>query len=217
MLQSHKGRKTVPHVVSVTGNMDRGLMAFLSNSLQLLRREDGRRRLQQRNVKKKCSHFFNLIVILFCDATQLLTLISGAEVTSSVGASQSSSRHREGAHYGAETGKKNIKIWIVVFLIPGNDLHVIGSVQNCLLIHGHWGDNLFCRSVRAFFKSFWRLRSLRGLGIWRQCRHQWSSWTPSKVLLNAQMDAELLTRGELVVFLLLWTHVCMLVSCLIAF
>ncbi|XP_022620746.1 DNA polymerase subunit gamma-2, mitochondrial [Seriola dumerili] len=51
-LQCRNGRKTVPHVVSVTGNMDRGLMAFLSNSLQLLKREDGKQRLQQRKVLK---------------------------------------------------------------------------------------------------------------------------------------------------------------------
>ncbi|XP_029363498.1 DNA polymerase subunit gamma-2, mitochondrial [Echeneis naucrates] len=51
-LQCRNGRKTVPHVVSVTGNMDRGLMAFLSNSLQLLKREDSKRKLQQRKVLK---------------------------------------------------------------------------------------------------------------------------------------------------------------------
>ncbi|KAM8842744.1 DNA polymerase subunit gamma-2 [Synchiropus picturatus] len=58
LLQMHKGnrsklhcrdgRKTVPHVIAVSGNMDRGLLAFLSNSL--LRREDAKQRLQQRKV-----------------------------------------------------------------------------------------------------------------------------------------------------------------------
>ncbi|GLD74007.1 DNA polymerase subunit gamma-2, mitochondrial [Lates japonicus] len=51
-LQCRNGRKTVPHVISVTGNVDRGLMAFLSNSLQLLKREDSKQRLQQRKVLK---------------------------------------------------------------------------------------------------------------------------------------------------------------------
>ncbi|XP_014893467.1 DNA polymerase subunit gamma-2, mitochondrial isoform X1 [Poecilia latipinna] len=51
-LQTRDGRKSVPHVVSVSGNMDRGAMAFLSNSLQELRREDGKKRLQQRKVLK---------------------------------------------------------------------------------------------------------------------------------------------------------------------
>ncbi|XP_038133962.1 DNA polymerase subunit gamma-2, mitochondrial [Cyprinodon tularosa] len=51
-LQSRDGRKSVPHVVSVSGNMDRGVLAFLSNSLQQLRREDGKKRLQQRKVLK---------------------------------------------------------------------------------------------------------------------------------------------------------------------
>uniref|UniRef100_A0A1A7XQG0 Leucine rich repeat containing 8 family, member E n=1 Tax=Iconisemion striatum TaxID=60296 RepID=A0A1A7XQG0_9TELE len=51
-LQCRDGRKSVPHVVSVSGNMDRGLMAFLSNSLQQLKREDGRKKLQQRRVLK---------------------------------------------------------------------------------------------------------------------------------------------------------------------
>uniref|UniRef100_A0A8D3EG48 DNA polymerase gamma 2, accessory subunit n=1 Tax=Scophthalmus maximus TaxID=52904 RepID=A0A8D3EG48_SCOMX len=62
LLKTHKGdrsklqcrneRMSVPHVVSVTGNMDRGLMAFLSNSLQLLKKEDGKQRLLQRKVLK---------------------------------------------------------------------------------------------------------------------------------------------------------------------
>ncbi|KAM4594044.1 DNA polymerase subunit gamma-2 isoform 2-T2 [Fundulus diaphanus] len=51
-LQSRDGRKSIPHVVSVCGNMDRGVMAFLSNSLQQLRREDGKKRLQHRKVLK---------------------------------------------------------------------------------------------------------------------------------------------------------------------
>ncbi|XP_053274643.1 DNA polymerase subunit gamma-2, mitochondrial [Pleuronectes platessa] len=51
-LQCRNGRKSVPHVVSVTGNMDRGLMAFLSNSLQLLKKGDSKQRLPQRKVLK---------------------------------------------------------------------------------------------------------------------------------------------------------------------
>ncbi|XP_067437183.1 DNA polymerase subunit gamma-2 [Thunnus thynnus] len=51
-LQCRDGHKSVPHVVSVTGNMDRGLMAFLSNSFQQIKREDTKQRLQQRKVLK---------------------------------------------------------------------------------------------------------------------------------------------------------------------
>ncbi|XP_024146145.1 DNA polymerase subunit gamma-2, mitochondrial isoform X3 [Oryzias melastigma] len=51
-LQCRDGQKSVPHVVSISGNMDRGVMAFLSNSLQQLKREEGRQKLQQRKVLK---------------------------------------------------------------------------------------------------------------------------------------------------------------------
>ncbi|XP_072239615.1 DNA polymerase subunit gamma-2 isoform X1 [Leuresthes tenuis] len=51
-LQCRDGRKSVPHVVSVSGNMDRGMMAFLSNSLQQLKKDDGKQKLQQRKVLK---------------------------------------------------------------------------------------------------------------------------------------------------------------------
>lgn len=51
-LQCRDGRKSVPHVVSVTGNMDRGVMAFLSNSLQQLMKEDGKQKLLRRKVLK---------------------------------------------------------------------------------------------------------------------------------------------------------------------
>ncbi|XP_010768433.1 DNA polymerase subunit gamma-2, mitochondrial isoform X1 [Notothenia coriiceps] len=51
-LQCRDGRKSVPHVISVTGNMDRGVMAFLSNSLQQLKKEDSKKKMLQRNVLK---------------------------------------------------------------------------------------------------------------------------------------------------------------------
>ncbi|XP_024866758.1 DNA polymerase subunit gamma-2, mitochondrial [Kryptolebias marmoratus] len=51
-LQCRDGRKSVPHVISVGGNMDRGMMAFLSNSFQQLKREEGKKKLQQRKVLK---------------------------------------------------------------------------------------------------------------------------------------------------------------------
>ncbi|KAM9818988.1 DNA polymerase subunit gamma-2, mitochondrial [Syngnathus typhle] len=51
-LQSRDGRKSIPHVVSITGNVNRGLLAFLSNSLQLHKREDTKQKLQQRKVLK---------------------------------------------------------------------------------------------------------------------------------------------------------------------
>ncbi|KAK5599539.1 hypothetical protein CRENBAI_019748 [Crenichthys baileyi] len=50
--QSRGGQKSVPNVVSVSGNIDRGMLAFLSNSLQELRGEDGKKKLQQRKVLK---------------------------------------------------------------------------------------------------------------------------------------------------------------------
>nr|XP_057932515.1 DNA polymerase subunit gamma-2, mitochondrial [Doryrhamphus excisus] len=51
-LQSRDGRKSVPHVVSVTANVDRGLLALLSNSLLLHKRENAKQQLQQRKVLK---------------------------------------------------------------------------------------------------------------------------------------------------------------------
>lgn len=51
-IQCQDGHKAVPHVVSVIGNMDRGMMAFLSNSLQQLNKDNGKQKLQQRKVLK---------------------------------------------------------------------------------------------------------------------------------------------------------------------
>ncbi|XP_037621861.1 DNA polymerase subunit gamma-2, mitochondrial [Sebastes umbrosus] len=51
-LQSRDGRKSDTHIVSVTGNMDRGVMAFMSNSLQQQKKEDGKQKLVQRKVLK---------------------------------------------------------------------------------------------------------------------------------------------------------------------
>ncbi|KAK9539961.1 hypothetical protein VZT92_002440 [Zoarces viviparus] len=51
-LQYREGRKSVPHVVSVSGNMDRGVKAFLSNSLQQLMKQDGKQKLLRRKVLK---------------------------------------------------------------------------------------------------------------------------------------------------------------------
>ncbi|KAM3624571.1 uncharacterized protein V6R79_025025 [Siganus canaliculatus] len=51
-LQYRDGRKSIPEVISVTGNMDRAVMAFLSNSLQQLKKEDSKKRLHQRKVLK---------------------------------------------------------------------------------------------------------------------------------------------------------------------
>ncbi|XP_014893475.1 DNA polymerase subunit gamma-2, mitochondrial isoform X2 [Poecilia latipinna] len=100
-LQTRDGRKSVPHVVSVSGNMDRGAMAFLSNSLQELRREDGKKRLQQRKVLK------------------LHPVLAPVKVALDVGK----------------------------------------------------GATVEMRSVRASCRSFWKLRSLRGLDILKLCRH----------------------------------------------
>nr|XP_046265538.1 DNA polymerase subunit gamma-2, mitochondrial [Scatophagus argus] len=51
-LQYKDARKSVPHVVSVTGNMDRGVLAFLSNSFQQLKKDNNNQKLQQRKVLK---------------------------------------------------------------------------------------------------------------------------------------------------------------------
>ncbi|KAJ0050650.1 hypothetical protein NL108_005034, partial [Boleophthalmus pectinirostris] len=51
-LQCRDGRKSVPHVVTVTANMDQGVMAFLFNSLQQQKKEDSKRKLHQRKVLK---------------------------------------------------------------------------------------------------------------------------------------------------------------------
>ncbi|XP_077461222.1 DNA polymerase subunit gamma-2 isoform X2 [Stigmatopora argus] len=51
-LLSRDGRKSIPHVLSITGNIDRGLLAFLFNSLQLHKREAAKQKLQQRKVLK---------------------------------------------------------------------------------------------------------------------------------------------------------------------
>ncbi|KAM7008665.1 DNA polymerase subunit gamma-2-like [Tautogolabrus adspersus] len=51
-LQCQDSRKSVPHVISVTANVDRGALAFLSNSLQTLKKGDSRQKLQQRKVLK---------------------------------------------------------------------------------------------------------------------------------------------------------------------
>ncbi|XP_061684820.1 DNA polymerase subunit gamma-2, mitochondrial isoform X18 [Syngnathoides biaculeatus] len=50
--KSRDGQKSVAHIVSITGNIDRGLLAFLSNSLQLHNREDIKQKLHQRKVLK---------------------------------------------------------------------------------------------------------------------------------------------------------------------
>lgn len=51
-LQHRDGRRSIPHVVSITANMDRGAMAFLSNSLQQLKREESKQKLHHRKVLK---------------------------------------------------------------------------------------------------------------------------------------------------------------------
>ncbi|XP_076148975.1 DNA polymerase subunit gamma-2 [Alosa pseudoharengus] len=52
-LQCKDGRKlVVPHVVAVNGNMDRGVLAYLFNSLQLEKKGSGKQRIHQRKVLK---------------------------------------------------------------------------------------------------------------------------------------------------------------------
>lgn len=51
--QCKDGRKSVvPHVISVSANMDRGMLAYLFNSFQLLKKNDSKQKLHQRTVSK---------------------------------------------------------------------------------------------------------------------------------------------------------------------
>ncbi|XP_030637735.1 DNA polymerase subunit gamma-2, mitochondrial [Chanos chanos] len=63
LLNSHRGSRTklhckdgrnsvVPHVISVSGNIDRGVLAYLFNSLQWLKKVDNKQKLHQRQVLK---------------------------------------------------------------------------------------------------------------------------------------------------------------------
>ncbi|KAJ8399684.1 hypothetical protein AAFF_G00407890 [Aldrovandia affinis] len=52
-LQCKDGRKSVvPHVISVCGNIDRGVLAYLHNSLQEIKKTDSKQRLHKRKVLK---------------------------------------------------------------------------------------------------------------------------------------------------------------------
>lgn len=79
------------------------------------------------------------------------------------------------------------------------------------------------RSVKAFCRSSWRLKSLHGLGISKLCRRQWSSWVQSKGLFRVfmlrcftdwksseTMKAKLTIRTKLAMCFLLWTNVSLL-------
>lgn len=51
LLQCKDGRSlVVPHVIAVSGNMDRGLLAYLFNSLQLEKKVINKQRVYQRKV-----------------------------------------------------------------------------------------------------------------------------------------------------------------------
>lgn len=62
VFQCRDGRKSIPHVISVSGNMDRGMLAFLSNSLQQHKKDNSKQKLQQRRVM---NHYL-LAGRLFC-------------------------------------------------------------------------------------------------------------------------------------------------------
>ncbi|XP_045072754.1 DNA polymerase subunit gamma-2, mitochondrial [Coregonus clupeaformis] len=52
-LQCRDGRKSVvPYAISVTGNIERGVLAYLYNSIQQVKKVDSKQRLQQRKVLK---------------------------------------------------------------------------------------------------------------------------------------------------------------------
>ncbi|XP_033833760.1 DNA polymerase subunit gamma-2, mitochondrial [Periophthalmus magnuspinnatus] len=50
-LHCRDGQKSVPHVITVTANMDQGVMAFLFNSLQQQKKEGSKRKLHQKVLK----------------------------------------------------------------------------------------------------------------------------------------------------------------------
>lgn len=90
-------------------------MAFLSNSLQQLKKEDSKQKLHQRKVttyKLFASHLtlaFEFVMLLSLSVTDVrFVLISGSEVASSVGSSQSGYRYQQEGHNGAEAGKKTM-------------------------------------------------------------------------------------------------------------
>ncbi|XP_056440900.1 DNA polymerase subunit gamma-2, mitochondrial isoform X2 [Gadus chalcogrammus] len=52
-IQCFDGQKlVVPHVISVVSNMDRSMMAYMHNSLQLMKKHDGKQKLYRRKVLK---------------------------------------------------------------------------------------------------------------------------------------------------------------------
>lgn len=95
--------------------MDRGVMAYLSNSLQQLKKEDNKQKLHQRKVttyKLFASHLTLALGFVMWFSISVIDvwfmLISGSEVASSVGSSQSGFRYWQGGHNGAEAGKKHM-------------------------------------------------------------------------------------------------------------
>lgn len=157
MSQSRDGRKSVPHVVSVSGNMDRGVMAFLSNSLQQLIREDGKKRQQQRKVmllhisSDACSYLFfffchYLTSYLLFQVLKLHPVLAPVKVALDIGK-------------GATVELRQVSVHSV---IPSTHK----GKSN--------GLNMSCRSVRAFCRSSLKLRSLHGLDILKLCQHHWS-------------------------------------------
>lgn len=55
-LQCRDGKKIVmPHVLSLSANVDRGVLAFLFNSLQHIQKVDSKQRLHQRTVRQYAS------------------------------------------------------------------------------------------------------------------------------------------------------------------
>ncbi|KAG8014467.1 DNA polymerase subunit gamma-2 [Nibea albiflora] len=120
LLQTHKGVRSklqvvemvgsrFPCVVSVTGNMDRGVMAF---SVQLTPAGQERIRQAEAAARERCDISSSLDVCsLICDVSLCEYFTEfwshadlGSEVASGVGASQSGLRHWQGSHHGAETG-----------------------------------------------------------------------------------------------------------------
>lgn len=129
------GRKSVvPYAISVTGNLERGVLAYLYNSLQQVKKVDSKQRLQQRKVRRLSPFhisfrlvtslitrgrtwasnilllFFELMeMVRMCYTHWLLVALVGFEAPSYFVSSQSGLGHGKGSHCGTKTGRKLLR------------------------------------------------------------------------------------------------------------
>lgn len=186
VFQYRDGRKAVPHVVSLTGNLDRGMMAFLSNSLKHLKTDNSKQKLQQRKVI-----FIYLFLVtsflhmcpLFCDVCLRISMYQWVLVHSfqvlklhpvlaPVKVALDISR-------GATVELR--QVWSI-FLLNMMASQCIIELVYCVVIT-QIKINAFlwhCRCVKGCCANLWMPRSLYGLVISKLSQYQWSSWTQSK-------------------------------------